>query len=111
MAALCFLALSIWGSDFRRVAREPAFRACAEQVLQAVERAAPPERPAQENAEEALETVKAALTEQYSLAVDSNRIVNESPTRIVAETPYPLRPSQAAQPAARRRDISLTLAM
>lgn len=78
MAALFFLALSVWPSDFRRVAREPAFRAYAEQVLEAVKRAAPAERSAQENAEEALETVKAALAEQYSLAVDSNRVVNET---------------------------------
>lgn len=81
MAALFFLALSVWPADFRRVAREPAFRDYAEKVRAAIEQSGPPERGHEEIAEEALVTVKAALAEQYSLAVDNNRIVNEGRAR------------------------------
>ena len=81
MAALFFLALSVWPADFRRVAREPAFRDYADQVRKAVEESAPAGKSAQDIADEALVTIKAALAEQYSLAVDNNRIVNERRAR------------------------------
>jgi hypothetical protein len=78
LAALAFLALSIWPADFRRVAREPAFRDYAEDVRAAVDRTAQPGTTAQDIADQALVTVKAALAEQYSLAADNNRMVNET---------------------------------
>jgi hypothetical protein len=76
LAALAFLALSVWPADYRRVAREPAFRDYAERVREAEALAQPSASP-QAVAETALRVVKAALVEQYALAVDSNRVVNE----------------------------------
>ena len=77
LAALAFLAFSVWPADFRRVAPEPAFRAYAENVRAEAQAAAPEGSSAQDVAETALATVKAALAEQYALAVDHNRLVNE----------------------------------
>ena len=77
LAALVFLAFSVWPADFRRVAREPAFRAYAEHVRREAEASAPQDARPEDAAQTALVTVKAALAEQYALAVDNNRFVNE----------------------------------
>jgi hypothetical protein len=76
LAALTFLALSVWPADFRRVAREPAFREYAEKVRNEAEATAP-QTSREEIAQTALVTVKATMTEQYGLAGDNNRLVNE----------------------------------
>jgi hypothetical protein len=77
LAALAFLAFSVWPADFRRVAREPDFRDYAENVRAEAEGLAQPGSSAEDVAQSALMTVKAALTEQYAIAVDNNRRVNE----------------------------------
>ena len=75
--ALVSLGASVWPADFRRVAPEPAFLDYAEQVRADTQRAAPPGIDPAAVAEQALITVKAALAEQYALAVTNNRRVNE----------------------------------
>ena len=76
LAALVFLAMSVWPADFRRVAREPAFRDYAARVRAEAEANSPPGTAPEEVAETALSTIKAALVEQYALAVDHNRLAN-----------------------------------
>lgn len=71
LAAIVFLALSVWPANFRYVAREPAFRKYAERVR------AQAEGTDEVAAEAALRTVKAALAEQYATATDNNRIINQ----------------------------------
>lgn len=81
LGALVFLAFSVWPADFRRVAREPAFREYAENVRIEAEGRALPGTSAEEIARTALVAVKAVLAEQYALAVDNNRRVNEGRAR------------------------------
>jgi len=76
LAAILFLAFSVWPADFQYVAREPAFRDYAEQV-----RARAEEENAGDAAAAALRTVKAALVEQYATATDNNRMINQGRAR------------------------------
>ena len=77
MAALVFLALSVWPADFRRAAREPKFLSYAESVRADAAANATSDTEVYAVALNALMTVKAALIEQYALAVDSNRTINK----------------------------------
>lgn len=77
LAAIVFLAFSVWPADFQYVAREPAFRDYAERVRAQAEEAGEAEAPA----EAALRTVKAALAEQYATATDNNRVINQGRAR------------------------------
>jgi len=76
LAALVFLAFSVWPADFRRVAPETEFLAYAEDVRAETERSAPAAADPDDVASIALQAVKATLAKQYALAVDSNRLVN-----------------------------------
>jgi len=76
LAALVFLAFSVWPADFRRVAPETEFLAYAEDVRAETERSAPAAADPDDVALIALQAVKATLARQYALAVDSNRLVN-----------------------------------
>ena len=75
VAALVFLARSVWPADFRYVAREPAFREYAELVRA---QAAEDERDPVVAAKVALRTIKAALAEQYATAANNNRRINQA---------------------------------
>lgn len=76
-AAVLFLALSVWPAEFQYVAREPAFRDYAQRVRSGVA-----ESEGEEAAgDRALATVKAALAEQYAVAADNNRRINQRRAR------------------------------
>ncbi len=77
LAAIVFLAFSVWPAEFQYVAREPAFRDYAEQVRARAAEAS--EAGAATDA--ALRTVKAALAEQYATATDNNRVINQGRAR------------------------------
>lgn len=77
LAAIVFLAFSVWPADFQYVGREPAFREYAEKVRAQAEEVAP-QGTEQEISDYALRTVKAALAEQYATAADNNRLINQS---------------------------------
>ena len=76
LAALVFLAFSVWPADFRRVAPETEFLGYAENVRAETERSASDGADPGDIALIALQAVKATLAKQYALAVDSNRLVN-----------------------------------
>ncbi len=78
LSALVFLAVSVWPADFRRVSREPAIRGYATAARQEAAAAAPTGTLSDEISARALQAVKTSLVEQYALATDSNRLVNEA---------------------------------
>lgn len=75
VAALVFLAYSVWPADFQYVGDEPEFRDYAEAVRAAATQAAGAGTE-QEATDAALRTVKATLLEQYATAAENNRVLN-----------------------------------
>lgn len=75
-AAFVFLAFSVWPADFRRVARETNFRMYAERVRVEAKTRVPAGSGIEGAAELALIAVKAAMSEQYAVAVEHNRLLN-----------------------------------